>query len=111
MQETDMESLDPHDDRPDDRPDPADESADDAHDDTHDSGHDVSEDEAGADETAYPGAGGRDVPTAPTTGDAVVDAAMVELAAAEAGSLAERIDAGERADRVLQGRLSDLGGA
>lgn len=98
-----MESLDPHDDPHD----PADESADQA----HDAGHDVSEDEAGADETAYPGAGGRDVPTAPTTGDAVVDAAMVELAAAEAGSLAERIDAGERAHRVLQGRLSDLGGA
>lgn len=98
-----MESLDPHEDRYD----PADESADYA----HDAGHDVSEDGAGADETAYPGAGGRDVPTAPTTGDAVVDAAMVELAAAEAGSLAERIDAGERAHRVLQGRLSDLGGA
>jgi len=53
----------------------------------------------------------RDVPSAPTTGDAVVDAAMVELASAEAGTLSERIDAGERAHRVLQGRLSDLGGA
>ena len=53
----------------------------------------------------------RDVPTAPTTGDAVVDEAMIDLAAAEAGTLAERIDAGERAHRLLQGRLSDLGGA
>ena len=53
----------------------------------------------------------RDVPTAPTTGDAVVDEAMIDLAAAEAGTLAERIDAGERAHHLLQGRLSDLGGA
>ena len=53
----------------------------------------------------------RDVPAAPTTGDAVVDAAMVEFAAAESGTLTERIDAAERAHRVLQGRLSDLGGA
>ena len=53
----------------------------------------------------------REVPTAPTTGDAVVDEAMIDLAAAEAGTLAERIDAGERAHRLLQGRLSDLGGA
>lgn len=65
---------------------------------------------AGGDDPAY-GVVGRDVPTAPATGDEVVDAAMIELAAAEAGSLAERIDAGERAHRVLQGRLSDLGGA
>ena len=53
----------------------------------------------------------RAVPSAPTTGDPVVDAAMVELAGAESGTLTERIDAGERAHRVLQGRLSDLGGA
>lgn len=66
--------------------------------------------DAGGDDPAY-GVVGRDVPTAPATGDEVVDAAMIELAAAEAGSLAERIDAGERAHRVLQGRLSDLGGA
>jgi hypothetical protein len=52
----------------------------------------------------------RAVPSAPTTGDPLVDAAMGELAAAESGTLAERIDAGERAHRVLQGRLSDLGG-
>ncbi|MEO7449051.1 MAG: hypothetical protein ABI336_12335 [Humibacillus sp.] len=50
----------------------------------------------------------REVPTPPTTGDAVVDAATVDLAAAEAGSLAERIDAGERVHQVLQERLSDL---
>ena len=73
--------------------------------------HDVSEDVAGSVETAYGGVGERDLPTAPITGDAVVDAAMIDLAAAEAGSLAERIEAGERAHRVLQGRLSDLGGA
>ena len=73
--------------------------------------HDVSQGEAGTDDPAYPGVGERDVPTAPTTGDAVVDAAMIDLAAAEAGAQAERIDAGERAHRVLQGRLSDLGGA
>ncbi len=52
-----------------------------------------------------------DVRTSPTTGDQVVDEAMVELAAAESGPLAERIDAGERAQRLLQSRLSDLGGA
>jgi hypothetical protein len=66
--------------------------------------------DAGGDDPAY-GVVGRDVPTAPATGDEIVDAAMIELAAAEARSLAERIDAGERAHRVLQGRLSDLGGA
>jgi hypothetical protein len=68
------------------------------------------------DDTAYDDAADdrvpeRDVPSAPTTGDAVVDAAMVELAAAESGTLTQRIDAAERAHRVLQGRLSDLGGA
>jgi hypothetical protein len=52
----------------------------------------------------------RALPGAPTTGDPLVDAAMGELAAAESGTLTERIDAGERAHRVLQGRLSDLGG-
>ena len=63
------------------------------------------------DDAAYDVASERAVPSAPTTGDPVVDAAMVELAAAESGTLTERIDAGERAHRVLQGRLSDLGGA
>ena len=66
---------------------------------------------ADADDTAPDLVPERDVPSAPTTGDAVVDAAMVELAAAESGTLTERIDAAERAHRVLQGRLSDLGGA
>jgi hypothetical protein len=97
-----MDSLDPHD-RPDDPADP--------HPNSGEAVDDVAEDGAGSGETAYDGVGERDVPTAPTTGDAVVDAAMIDLAAAEAGSLAERIEAGERAHRVLQGRLSDLGGA
>ncbi|GAA2147318.1 hypothetical protein FHX52_1348 [Humibacillus xanthopallidus] len=102
-----MEPLDPHADQPD----PEDQPEDQPEGDANGVSHDASQGEAGTDEPAYPGAGERDVPTAPTTGDAVVDAAMIELAAAEAGSLAERIDAGERAHRVLQGRLSDLGGA
>ncbi|HET7801964.1 MAG TPA: hypothetical protein VFL38_16185 [Humibacillus xanthopallidus] len=103
IQETKMAPLDPHDDQPD----PEDQPEGDA----GDLSHDAAQGEVATEGPAYPGAGDRDVPTAPTTGDAVVDAAMIELAAAEAGSLAERIDAGERAHRVLQGRLSDLGGA
>ena len=51
------------------------------------------------------------VPSPPVTGDAVIDESMAELAEAQAGSNAERIDAGERAHRKLQGRLADLGGA
>jgi hypothetical protein len=51
------------------------------------------------------------VPAPPATGDAAIDEAMAELAEAQAGSTAERIDAGERAHRKLQGRLADLGGA
>jgi hypothetical protein len=72
---------------------------------------DTAYDDTADDDTADDRVPERDVPSAPTTGDAVVDAAMVELASAEAGTLSERIDAGERAHRVLQGRLSDLGGA
>jgi hypothetical protein len=53
----------------------------------------------------------RFVPNPPVTGDAIVDEAMAELAEAQPGSNAERIDAGERAHRTLQGRLADLGGA
>lgn len=45
------------------------------------------------------------------TGDAELDAAMVELARAQSRSLAERIDSGERVHRLLQGRLGDLGRA
>ncbi len=62
-------------------------------------------------DAAYDLVSERAVPSAPTTGDPVVDAAMVELAAAESGTLTQRIDAGERAHRALQDRLSDLGGA
>lgn len=47
----------------------------------------------------------------PSTGDAVVDSALEALAQAQAGALTERIEAGERAHRLLQGRLSDLGQA
>jgi hypothetical protein len=54
---------------------------------------------------------GRGVEGVPTTGDAAIDETLVELLQAQSGSLAERIDAGERAHRLLQGRLSDLGGA
>ena len=120
-----MQSLDPHDpldlpsspaagDHDTDDHDTGDDSAApvNADDDIHD-GADLAADVAapGSDDTAYDVVAERDVPTAPTTGDAVADAAMIELAAAEAGSVAERIEAGERAHRVLQGRLSDLGGA
>ncbi|EWS99673.1 hypothetical protein N865_01305 [Intrasporangium oryzae NRRL B-24470] len=47
----------------------------------------------------------------PGTGDPVVDSALEELLEAQSGSLAQRIEAGERAHRLLQGRLSDLGQA
>ena len=50
-------------------------------------------------------------PSPPVTGDAAIDESMAELAEAQAGSSAERIEAGERAHRLLQGRLADLGGA
>jgi hypothetical protein len=66
---------------------------------------------AGAEAGAAYVVGERHVPTAPTTGDEAVDAAMLDLAAAEGGTLTQRIEAGERAHRVLQGRLGDLGGA
>jgi hypothetical protein len=52
-----------------------------------------------------------EVPTPPSTGDAAIDEAMTDLAEAQGGSFAERIDAGERAHRRLQERLDDLGGA
>ena len=108
-----MQSLDPH-------------HADDAADDAADAGPDRddpaygigAQGESGADATHHDAAPEvdddlpqRTVPSAPVTGDPVVDAAMVELASAESGTLTERIDAGERAHRLLQGRLSDLGGA
>ncbi|WP_374968835.1 hypothetical protein [Terrabacter sp. BE26] len=51
------------------------------------------------------------VPTPPVTGDEAVDEAMTRLAAAQAGSFAERIESGEHAHRSLQSRLGALGGA
>jgi hypothetical protein len=107
-----MQSLDPHD--PHDleaSPAAGDHDTDSDTDDLDDASDLAADVAAGSDDVAYDVVSERDVPTAPTTGDAVVDAAMIELAAAEAGSLSERIEAGERAHRVLQGRLSDLGGA
>lgn len=50
-------------------------------------------------------------PTPPITGDEAVDEAMTRLAQAQAGSFAERIEAGEHAHRSLQSRLGGLGGA
>jgi hypothetical protein len=46
----------------------------------------------------------------PQTGDAVIDAAVAELAEVRELPLGDHIAAGEKAHRVLQGRLSDLGG-
>jgi hypothetical protein len=52
-----------------------------------------------------------EIPTPPVTGDEAVDEAMMRLAESQAGSFAERIEAGEHAHRSLQGRLGGLGGA
>lgn len=46
----------------------------------------------------------------PETGDPTIDAVLAELASVRDLPLEEHIAAGERAHRVLQGRLSDLGG-
>lgn len=46
----------------------------------------------------------------PHTGDVVIDAVVAELAEVRERPLDEHIAAGEKAHRVLQGRLSDLGG-
>jgi hypothetical protein len=46
----------------------------------------------------------------PQTGDASIDAVVAELAQARERPLDEHVTAGEKAHRVLQGRLSDLGG-
>ena len=67
---------------------------------------DVTDDEAQVEDDATP-----DVPTPPVTGDQAVDEAMMRLAESQAGSFAERIEAGEHAHRSLQGRLGGLGGA
>lgn len=53
----------------------------------------------------------RTPPVAPTTGDSAIDVVLSDLAEAQTGSLAERIEAGERAQAALQSRLRDLGGA
>jgi hypothetical protein len=47
----------------------------------------------------------------PATGDAEIDRVLDELAAAQTGSLAARVAAGEQAQAALQSRLRDLGGA
>lgn len=48
---------------------------------------------------------------APSTGDAAIDAALAELDAVTDQPLARHIEAGERVQEVLRGRLADLGGA
>ncbi|WP_323101687.1 hypothetical protein [Intrasporangium sp. YIM S08009] len=89
-------------------------------DDTYDSGTDDPGDadddtEADTDDDAEvpfePAFDDRPVPEAPATGDTAIDEAMTELAVAQAGSFEARIEAGERAHRLLQGRLGGLGEA
>jgi hypothetical protein len=46
----------------------------------------------------------------PRTDDAAVDAALDRLHRAASGTLDEQAEAGEAAHRVLQDRMSDLGG-
>lgn len=46
----------------------------------------------------------------PRTGDADIDAVLEQVAQAQAGDLTGRISAAQEAQRVLQSRLSDLGG-
>lgn len=46
----------------------------------------------------------------PRTGDADIDAVLQQVAQAQAGDLTGRISAAQEAQRVLQSRLSDLGG-
>ncbi len=65
---------------------------------------------AGAVPDDRPAPEGTDLP-APTTGDAVVDEVLQEVAAARSGDLGQRIAAGERAQERLQERLRDLGGS
>jgi hypothetical protein len=68
-------------------------------------------DHAGSDASYEPAFDDRPVPEAPATGDTAIDEAMTELAVAQAGSFEARIEAGERAHRLLQGRLGGLGEA
>ena len=73
----------------------------------------------GAEDIGHGGAGRGDAghvpvaepPAPPVTGDEAVDEAMMRLAESQAGSFAERIEAGEHAHRSLQSRLGGLGGA
>ena len=81
--------------------DPADDVVDDPDDDTDDA----------AEVPFEPAFDDRPVPEAPATGDTAIDEAMTELAVAQAGSFEARIEAGERAHRLLQGRLGGLGEA
>lgn len=54
--------------------------------------------------------GGRQAPDpAPETGDAMIDAALQDLGAADPDDLDAMVAAGESTHRVLQARLSDLG--
>lgn len=62
------------------------------------------------DEHDVPDDGDRGRGGVPETGDATIDAVLTELASVRDRPLEEHIAAGERAHRVLQGRLSDLGG-
>ena len=63
---------------------------------------------AGVTGAAAPAAGGPEVP--PVTGDAAVDAAMVEATAATDQPLEAQLAAYERAHRTLQDRLADVEG-
>ena len=69
------------------------------------------DDDASVAEVPYEPGLPEDAPVPPDTGDAGVDEAMADLAAAQSGSFEERIEAGELARRMLQGRLGGLGEA
>ena len=51
-----------------------------------------------------------DILDRPETGDLVIDAVIGDLAACSPTDLDDLVDAGERVQRTLQGRLADLGG-
>jgi hypothetical protein len=70
-------------------------------------GHDTPDHQPAAAHPHPTPSGGSEVPK---TGDAVIDAVVAELAEVRERPLDEHIAAGEKAHRVLQGRLSDLGG-
>ena len=62
------------------------------------------------DAAAVSGGGARRPGAAPETGDAVIDAALRDLAAVAPEDLDGRLAAGEHVQRTLQSRLADLGG-